>query len=379
MPALHAFRVLMLCLLLTTSIVMAMAVALPDPQPPTAKVLGQPGTRTLCYWVFAESAEKATGGANWYLGAMPGKVTNLSGPCLVTNAPDTLDANNKVVLTLHPVPGAVKYHVLRTEALAAPSLAFDPINQPGKDVLYYWVQGHNGWRSSPLGGPFKVEVDRATFDLTMTVVPAPGLAGAQQWGHSVWVTETPEPPLGRKPQIVAHRSYDRNGNNSADTYTLVKVHHYAAWAKQAGLETHWFAAWGPPPEEVTPASAPPVGTGRYLIASTNQLTVEDTGQAAKSVEPPMVNETLDKSFDRLLSEPQSNRCVFSGMAINIPFHSETAMGANFYGGFYPLVMNVFADSGGKNCYMSQPSAYPGYKSTIGAVQFGSPRIRKRST
>ena len=99
-----------------------LAVELPDPQPPTAKVVGTPGTRTLCYWVFAESAEKATGGANWYLSAMPGKVTNLSGPCIVKNAPDTLDADNKVVLTLHPVPGAVKYHVLRTELLPAPSL-----------------------------------------------------------------------------------------------------------------------------------------------------------------------------------------------------------------------------------------------------------------
>ena len=32
-------------------------------------------------------------------------------------------------------------------------------------------------------------------------------------------------------------------------------------------------------------------------------------------------------------------------------------------------MNVNAYSGGKNCYMNQPAAYPGYKSTIGVHQF----------
>ena len=131
----------------------AVAAELPDPQPPTAKVIGKPGTRTLCYWVFAETGEKATGGANWYLSGMPGQVTNLSGPCVVEKAPDLLDADNKVVLTFAPVPGAVKYHVLRTELLPAPSLRFDSNKAPGKQALYYWVQGNNGWRNSPLGGP----------------------------------------------------------------------------------------------------------------------------------------------------------------------------------------------------------------------------------
>ena len=354
----------------SAALIAATAAELPDPQPPTAKVVGKPGTRTLCYWVFAESAETATGGANWYLAKMPGKVTNLSGACVVANAPDTLDAENKVVLTLQPVAGAVKYHVLRTEVLPAPSLKFTANKAPGKDTLYYWVQGHNGWRSSPLGGPFKVAVDRATFDVAMTVVPAPAQAGAQQWGHSIWVTETPEPPLGRKPQVIAHRYTDRFGGDAPDSYTGLTAGHSAAWGKKSsGYDAYWLAAWGPAPEEATPANTRPVGTGRYLIASTEQLTVEDTGLIARTAQPPMVNETVVKSFDRLLAEPQLNRGVHNGLAVNIPFNSESCMGADFYGGFYPLEMTVNASSGGKNCYMNQPAAYPGYKSTLGVSQF----------
>ena len=178
------------------------AVELKTPEAPKATLVGAAGRRTVCYWVFAESTEKAVGAANWYLQAMSGKVTDLSAPCVVANAPDTMDATNKVVLTLQPVAGAVKYHVLRTELLPAPTLRFDANKAPGKDSLYYWVQGHNGWRNSPLAGPFKAEVDRGTIDLEMTVIPASGQSGVQHWCHSIWVTETPEAPLGRKGHVV---------------------------------------------------------------------------------------------------------------------------------------------------------------------------------
>src|ERR1035437_5334389 len=100
----------------------AWAAELKAPAPPAAKVEGQAGTHTICYWVFAESAEPADGGANWYIKMAPGKVTNLSQSCVVTNAPDTLTADNKVVLTLAPVVGAVRYHVLKTEELPAPKV-----------------------------------------------------------------------------------------------------------------------------------------------------------------------------------------------------------------------------------------------------------------
>ncbi len=347
----------------------AWAAELQTPAPPTATVVGAAGTRTVCYWVFAESAERADGGANWYLKDMPGKVTDLSAPCVVENAPDTLDANNKVVLTLQPVPGAVKYHILRTELLPAPTLRFDANKAPGEDTFYYWVQGHNGWRNSPVAGPFRVEIDRSAFDFEMTVVPAAGQLGAQQWVHSVWVTETPEPPLGRKGHVVAHRAQPHHPVGPTAPYTGT-ASHTAAWGQtQSGNDAYWLAAWGPAPEEVTPAMAPPVGTGRYLIASTDLLTIEDTGLEAKSVQPPMVNETVAKSFAEQLAGPQSNRSVHNGTAIECQPPSETAMAADYYAGFCPLELDVNIYRGGKNYYFNQPAAHPGYKSTLGLARF----------
>jgi len=102
--------------------IVADAVELKTPLPLTAQVVGAAGHRTICYWVFAESAEKAPLDGAWYLTNFPGKVTALSDACLVKNAPDTLDQNNKVVLTLKPVEGAVKYHVFKTELLTAPTI-----------------------------------------------------------------------------------------------------------------------------------------------------------------------------------------------------------------------------------------------------------------
>ena len=349
----------------------ARAAELRTPKPPKATVVGTAGTRTVCYWVFAESAEKADGaaGTNWYLKGMPGKVTDLSAPCVEKNAPDTLDARNKVVLSLQPVAGAAKYHVLRTELLPAPTLTFNANKAPGKDALYYWVQGHNGWRNSPSAGPFKVLVDRRAFDLQMTVVPAAGQRGAQQWCHSIWVTETPKRPLGRKGHVVAHRAQPHHPVGPTARYTG-KAGHSAAWGRtRSGNDAYWLAAWGPAPWEPTPASARPVGTGRYLIASTKRLTVEDAGLEAKSVQPPMVNETVVKSFAQRLAGPQSNRAVHNGTAIDCRPPREAAMAADFYAGFCPLELSVRVDRGGKNYYYNQPAAYPGYKSTLGIHQF----------
>src|SRR5271165_3023523 len=76
------------------------AQGMPVPLPPKADIVGQPGGRTVCYWVYAESAEKANAGE------FPGKITDLSAPCVVRNAPDHLDSNNKVRLTITPLAGA---------------------------------------------------------------------------------------------------------------------------------------------------------------------------------------------------------------------------------------------------------------------------------
>lgn len=325
------------------------AAELKTPAPPAAKVEGTPGTRTVCYWVFAESAEKADPNGAWYLKEMPGKVTTLSQPCVVKNAPAVLDATNKIVLTLQPVDGAVKYHIFRTEELPAPKLEVTA-KKPGADTFCYWVQGHNGWRHSALAGPFEAKCSRADFENTLKMVPA----SPSQNDFSIWVTETPQTPLGRAMDVIGmRRSY------SPTTHT-------ATWATK---NNGFLGAWGPPPEPLTPATAKPVGTGLFLLASTDKLTVEDTGQPLKETQAPTVNETVAQDFAARLGSPQSSRSVHNGNAISTSFNGETSMGPNFYGGYCPLELTVLANSGGKNYYQSQPGAYPGYKSTLSAAAF----------
>jgi len=327
----------------------ARAVELKTPAPPAARVEGMPGARIVCYWVFAESPEKASLSGAWYLKDMPGKVTDLSPPCVVKNAPEKLDAANKIVLTLQAVEGAVKYHVLRTEELPAPALEV-AAKTPGPDTVYYWVQGHNGWRHSALAGPFEAKCDRADFENTLKVIPA----SRSQNDFSIWFTETPRPPLGRGMNVIAmRRSYSPRV-------------HTSTWADK---NNGFLGAWGPPPEPATPATARPVGTGIFLLASTTNLLVEDIGANLEETQAPTVNETMTGDFADRLTRPQSSRFVHQGNTLGSRFAGETSMAPNFYGGYCPLELNVFADSGGKNYYQSQPAAYPGYKSTLSVAAF----------
>jgi hypothetical protein len=321
----------------------AFAAQLAVPQAPVAQVVGKTGGRTVCYWLFAESAEKAPDAGAWYLKGIPGKVTALSRPCVVTNAPDALDADNTVVLTWKPVDGAVRYHILKTEYIPSPTLEVKA-KAAGNDTLYYWAQAHNGWRHSPLSGPFPVQCDLNSFVNTITVVKNSPL----QTDHSIWVTQTPEPPLGRKPQVIGmRRSYS-------------PVTHSAEWVKKNRL----FAAWGPGPEPATVPQEIPYGTTNCWLGSTNELIFTDSGQPLKPQEPPAVDETAPGAFE----DPyrmQSNRVVHNNFYKRVDFNGHTSMGPNFYGGFFPMELELFANRGGVNYYQNQPGAYPGYKSTFG--------------
>ncbi len=327
--------------LLAAGALLAAPLALPPP--PTAQVVGTPGTRTVCYWVFAESAEQAPTAGAWYLKGIPGKVTALSAPCVVDNAPDVLSADNKIVLTLQPVEGAVRYHLFKTEVLPAPALKVEA-QAPGEDTLYYWVQGRNGWRNSALAGPFPVQCDLATFVNTLTVIDA----APDQTDHGFWVTKTPEPPLGRKPQVIGmRRSYS-------------PVQHTAEWVAQ----NRQFAAWGPGPEPATAPQERPVGTGKFWLGSTTEVTFTDTGQELKEQQAPSVDETAPEAFESPF-QMQSSRIVHNNFYKRVDFNGHSSMGPNFYGGFYPQEIELFVNRGGVNYYQNQPGAYPGYKSSFG--------------
>jgi len=49
-----------------------------------------------------------------------------------------------------------------------------------------------------LAGPFPVTCNHDDFDNEIKVVPT----SATQFKHSIWVTKTPDPPVGRREQVV---------------------------------------------------------------------------------------------------------------------------------------------------------------------------------
>ena len=331
---------------------------LKTPAAPSAKIVGRPGTRTVCYWVFAESREKAPLSGAWYLKEFPGRVTDLSGPCVVKNAPDKLDAESKVVLTLKPVDGAARYHIFKTELLPTPQLKINAA-VPGELDLHYWVQGHNGWRNSPLAGPFTVKCDEKNFDNQYEIVPS----SSSQNKYSLWVTRTPEPPLVRTLSVVTHRK-------------SWGTRHKADWSepnpaiKKYGYRRH-LAAWGPPPEPATPAETKPFGTGHFLLASTEKLSVEDIGQELMLTQAPTVNETIEQDWLSSLTRPQSSRYIHWATPLNVRWSGQQlGVGNDFYQGYSPLNVDVRASSGGRYYYQDQPSGgNPGYKPTLKAASF----------
>ncbi len=121
------FRAIRLLLLLVAACLLPneQAAALSNPEPPAVEVVGEPGSPSACYWVFAESAEPLGGLPSHYIGNIRGKVTALSRPAQV-NLPRNLGKGGKVVLRIRPVPGAVRYYILKTVALPKPQ-ATEPV------------------------------------------------------------------------------------------------------------------------------------------------------------------------------------------------------------------------------------------------------------
>jgi len=145
-------------------------------------------------------------------------------------------------------------------------------------------------------------------------------------------------------------------------YPIVNTH-TSEWVKN----NHFFRRLGTRPVRSNAAESKPTGTGRFWLASTDGLTVEDTGQLLKMTQAPSVNETLVEDFSARLITPQSSRYVHNGMNLTAGWHGETSMAPNYYGGYFPLELGVHADRGGTYYYQNQPSAYPGFKSTIGVL------------
>ena len=166
----------------------------------------------------------------------------------MANAPDTLSAENAVVLTPAPVEGATGYGVLSSRCFAPRDLKIE-VGAKGAKIFYYWTQARNGrtvW--SPVEGPFKAEGCAEAPENTMTWTAT----GADF--YYLYRTETPTKPLGWRGCAIL----------------------------TSGKETKWSDK-GLTPDSliVNPAGNPdekPQGEGAYLVGASKGEALVDQGQ-----------------------------------------------------------------------------------------------------
>jgi len=310
----------------------------PDPEPPEVQVSGTPGTQQACYWVFAETDRPLSGLVSHYAGDVRNAVTGLSQPAVVT-LPADLGRGGKVTVRVKPVPGALRYYVLKTTELEAPGAAVT-VKRPGTGTLYYWVTAHNAWRRSKLAGPFPANsTDTQNPENVIQIRPV-----SNATSYSVFVTETPDPPIGR---------------------------HYYGVAEMVASTTithRGGAAHVPVGFPATPAAEPPSALGRFLLGTTMGDPIEDTGQPLQVILPPTGNETRRSPLTVPTDGASSPRNVLGsilGLRAVGPAHAPEPSFA--WTGNFPLVMDTTIDSGGINHYQSPPAGGGNYKSTIGSA------------
>lgn len=314
---------------------------LPDPAAPAARVAGEPGGPPACYWVFAESTEPAAGLPSHYIGEIRGKVTALSPPARV-DLPRDLGRGGKVVIQVRPVPGAVRYYILKTTPLPTPT-ATVIVKRPGAGTLYYWVVAANAWRRSAMGGPFRADhTDPEKPENAIRVTPI-----ADATGYSYFVTRTPEPPVGR-------------GDYGVAEFVGPTITH-------TGGAAHVPAGFPP-----TPETEPPSAFGHFLLAATAGEPVEDTGQPLRRVLPPNVNETNPTPLAIPPGAVGSARNPLNALlSLRPQAPPHLAPEPSFaWTGFYPVWLDTFVESGGINHYQSPPAGGGNYKSTIGTMSLG---------
>lgn len=328
----------LLFVLLATGAVAAGPDGVPDPEPPDVQASGTPGTQQACYWVFAETDRPLFGLVSHYAGDVRNAVTGLSRPATVT-VPADLGRGGKVTIRIKPISGAVRYYVLKTAEVPTPR-AVVTVRKPGAGTLYYWVTAHNAWRRSKLAGPFPANsTDTQNPENVIEIQPVPDATS-----YSVFVTETPDPPVGR---------------------------HYYGVAEMVASTTiihRGGTAHVPVGFPATPPTEPPQALGRYLLGVTTGAPIEDTGQPLEVILPPTCNETRRSPVllpNDGVSSPRNVLGSVLGIKAVGPAHAPEPSFA--WTGSFPLVMDTTIDSGGINHYQSPPAGGGNYKSTIGSA------------
>jgi len=276
------------------------------PAPPEVEIRGAAGTRTVYYWAFARDAR----GHSRY-----------SEPAVVTNAPDALSAQNAVVLTPAPVPGATEYGII-TSRVDAPRDVKIEVKAKGDKTFYYWMQARNGrtvW--SPLSGPFKAERCAGQPENTLRWSDT----GAEF--YYIYRTETPRKPVGWRCCVIL----------------------------TAGKKLSWSdKGLNPDSRIIYPAgnpSEPPEGYGAYLVGTSKGGAIVDEGQKldpiliydmnttdpayrrfkpeVKGYEPSGSRGAFQFDFDHRMKSPKYSWDLLNGIAIH---QHNVAGGLNTYPG-----------------------------------------------
>ncbi len=310
------------------------AAAIPTPAAPQVSIRGEAGQSEACYWIVAEDAH--------------GQITDVSPPAHVTNLPNQLDDQNYAEIRIQPVEGAIRYYVLKTTALPAPTEVQITVANPGKKTYYYWLVVCNGWRQSRLYGPYKAEHCDDPKGNRIRWTPVPNAT----WYH-LFRTDTPQPPVGRfffavglqlgmDPQIPdglygsSHR-----GTEFVDPGSLG----YAV----AGL-----------PE--TPVTEPPVGEGNFLLAITQGEPVFDKGQPCKLFVATNINETERQPITMPTANTPSIR-TFGMVDLKPRSFPRHLIRPSFIAHYSPFRIESVIEAGPHSDYQDTAGT-PGWKSSV---------------
>ncbi len=310
--------------------------AIPVPPAPQVSVVGAPGAGSATYWVVAQDQ------AGMFTTASPGTT--------VANLPAKLDATNYARIQITPVAGAVKYYVLKTMALAKPEPVTIKVANPGDQSVYYWIVPMNGFRYGPLSGPYEAKcADPQGNVLTWTLV------NGASWYH-VYRTETPEPPAGRFYCVVAHQV-----GISAD----LKVN-YGNRSSEPTVTDPGPTAYGVVGFPPTASTAPPLGDGEFLVATSDGAEVRDIGQTLTHFEAVNVNET-ERFPVTQYEDGQSSLRTFTGAGVSATTNLENLSRPSFISHMTAFEINQNYLSGGHNEYNGAGPGSPGWKSEIEAL------------
>lgn len=315
----------------------ATTIELNQPAAPAVTNGGASGNSQAAYWVAAATGDIRQGG----------KLTSLSPATLYKQLPEKLDEKNPASIQIHPVEGATLYYVYKTAALPAPDEVKVTVKNSGDKTCYYWLVVCNGWRQSELYGPYPAANCGDPQGNVIEWSPVPDAS----WYH-LYRTDTPEKPIGRTYCVVGLKLGTRQ--------------ELSATAGSSSMENKVTdrgpLSYGVAGFSATPITEPPFGEGYFLLGSTGESTLRDTGQSLQLCIAPSINQTKRTA----LTVPSEGSGDLSGdgyFQIRTRLRAPHLERSSFISHYSPFVIDSVVEAGPHSEYFGS-SGSPGWKSTV---------------